>query len=66
MKFLWYPQFMADEEIPAAIRNSQNGPPARATGSHKVNVSLIVSISLGVAGAALIVYLVILVFGAHG
>jgi hypothetical protein len=54
------------EEIPAVIRNSQDGPPARATGRRRMDVSLIVSISLGVAGAALIVYLVILVFGTRG
>jgi hypothetical protein len=54
------------EDIPAAIRNSQDGPPARATGRRKMDLSLIVSVSLGVAGAALIVYLVILVFGTRG
>ncbi len=54
------------EEIPAAFRDNQDGPPARATGRYRVNVSLIVSISLGVAGAALIVYLVFLVFGTRG
>jgi hypothetical protein len=54
------------EEIPAAIRNSQDGPPARATGRRKLDVPLIVSISLGAAGTILIVYLVILVFGTRG
>lgn len=52
------------EEIPAAIRNSQDGPPA--IGRRRVDAALIVSISLGIAGAALIVYLVILVFGTRG
>jgi len=54
------------KDIPAAIRNSQDGPPARMPGRRMVDVPLIVSIGLGVAGAALIVYLVILVFGTRG
>ena len=54
------------EDIPAAIRNSEDGPPARTMGRRTVNVPLIVSVSLGAAGTILIVYLVILVFGTRG
>lgn len=49
------------DEIPAAFRSTDPLPTAR-----KVNVPLIVSISVGVAGVVLIVYLAILVFGARG
>jgi hypothetical protein len=48
-------------EIPAAFRTVDTPPAAR-----KVDVPLIVSISLGAAGVLLIVYLAILVFGARG
>jgi hypothetical protein len=53
------------DDIPAAIRNSQDGPAAPAP-RRGVNVPLIVSICLGAAGTALIVYIVILVFGTRG
>ncbi|MEO6943385.1 MAG: zinc-ribbon domain-containing protein [Lacisediminihabitans sp.] len=52
--------------IPAAIRNTPDGPLVPEMSRRTVNVSLIVSLSLGIAGAALIVYLVILVFGSRG
>jgi hypothetical protein len=53
------------DDIPAAIRNSQDGPAAPAP-RRGVNVPLIVSICLGAAGTTLIVYIVILVFGTRG
>jgi hypothetical protein len=63
------PATAAQPAIPAAIRPAAGRQPiARPTGEEprrKVNVPVIVSIALGTAGVALIIYLLVIVFGSR-
>jgi hypothetical protein len=63
------PVTAAQPTIPAAIRPAAGRQPtAHPTGEEprrKVNVPVIVSIALGTAGVALIIYLLVIVFGSR-